>query len=249
MSEIKIVIPSAGRFQKPASTTRIIDKAILCVPETQALYYKRANPGIEIVDHPEEIVGMGNKRNWICETFGDVFMMDDDLKGVQKNCRPYYERNLMLPPEEAYEQVQWLGSMCRATGAVLFGWGNATNFTMFKPQEPFRLSGYINAASMGVLKNDLLRFNPDIVSANDYYISGLNAYHYRHCLKDMRFVVVQGGVRNSKGGMAGKQTDDTIRKDSLLLRKFFGEAVQAKKVNNKNYKTRNRYGRVLMIPY
>jgi hypothetical protein len=249
MSEIKVIIPSAGRFMKPLSTLRHIANATVVVPETEVLYYRRANPGANIIEHPEEIKGMGNKRNWIMDQFGDVFMLDDDLAGIRKNCVPFYEKVQILSPLEAYDLIQFLGDMCRQMGAVLFGFGNATNMVMFKPQEPFRMSGYINGASLGMLQNNRLRFNPEIVSANDYYISALNAYHYRRCLKDMRFVALQKGVGNTKGGMARVKTPQTERNDSLLLRKYFGEAIRPKNVNNKNYRSKNKYGRVLQVPF
>ncbi len=229
MDNIKIIIPSAGRFFKPIQTLNHIAHAIICVPESEEGGYKLKNPQTEIVAHPDSVRGMGAKRNWITETFGDVFMIDDDIFGIRKNCIPYYEKSQILNKYEAYDMVQFLGETVRGMGGVLFGFGNAVNGVMFRPQQPFILTGYINGACIGVLKNDTMRFNENITGANDYYISALNAYHYRFMLKDMRFVAVQKGVGNAKGGLSRYRNEDTEKADTILLRKTFGGGNKTQK--------------------
>lgn len=84
MSEVtvKIIIPSKGRA-KLITTHNYIINAIVCVAESELAEYKEHNPEVEYVTHPDSVIGIANKRQWIYDKFHNVFMMDDDLKGLK----------------------------------------------------------------------------------------------------------------------------------------------------------------------
>ena len=74
----KVVIPSHKRHDR-VLTTSAVNNAILCVAESQASLYRACNPDIEVVTHPDSVIGLNPKRNWIIKHFGTVFQLDDDI--------------------------------------------------------------------------------------------------------------------------------------------------------------------------
>ena len=83
--EVKIVIPSHRRADR-VKTLGVAPGAILCVPKAQEGAYRKHNPGAELSAHPDDVIGLAAKRNWICERFGDVMMLDDDLTRFSRLC-------------------------------------------------------------------------------------------------------------------------------------------------------------------
>lgn len=79
----KIVIPSHKRHDKVVSK-KLVNNPIICVAKSQLELYKEYNPECEIVTHPNNIVGLIPKRNWMLEKFGELFMVDDDVFAFNK---------------------------------------------------------------------------------------------------------------------------------------------------------------------
>ena len=75
---LKIVIPSHKRHDRVFSKKLVTDP-IICVAKSQADIYREYNPECEIVCHPDSVVGLIPKRNWMAKHFGDLFMFDDDV--------------------------------------------------------------------------------------------------------------------------------------------------------------------------
>ena len=48
--------------------------------------YQQFNPECEIVTHPDDVMGLIPKRNWMAKHFGELFMLDDDVHA----CKPIY---------------------------------------------------------------------------------------------------------------------------------------------------------------
>ena len=83
MESLKIVICSHKRPAR-VTTQYLVKDCIIVIPESQYPEYKEANPNTEIVTHPDSVVGLPPKRQWIMDYFGDVFMLDDDLTEFKK---------------------------------------------------------------------------------------------------------------------------------------------------------------------
>lgn len=222
--EIKVVIPSAGRPNR-VSTTKHVAGAILCVPEKQVELYKEYNPGVEVVTHPNEIVGMGNKRNWICEKFGTVFMIDDDTAGLQ---RLYETRVSVCTADEAYGIIQNLGNLAILSGCYLFGFSKYANTLNYTGLKPFSMVGYINAVGIGLVEKSMLKFSDKIQCNNDVYISCLNAHYYHKCFIDARFSFKQNSINRNTGGMSIIRTPEVEEGDIIELKRVFGPAIQTK---------------------
>jgi hypothetical protein len=217
------------------------------VPESEEGQYRERNPNAEIVTHPDAVIGLGNKRNWIMEKFGDVMMLDDDLKGINKNTFAIGERAEKLTPKQSVEVIQMLGNMAAELGIYMFGFGNCTNPSMYNPNKPFGFTGFILGGNMGMLKNNMLRCTDRIHVKHDYYLSALNAYHYRMALIDFRYCIGMDGVGKTAGGLQKFRNPQIEYEDSIMLRKMFGEAIIPKKAGFSRLK--NKYGRTLRVPY
>ena len=82
MSNLKIVIPSHKRHDR-VFAKKLVNNPIICVAESQADLYRQYNPECEIVTHPDDVIGLIPKRNWMARHFGDLMMLDDDVHVVK----------------------------------------------------------------------------------------------------------------------------------------------------------------------
>ncbi|MCF2443275.1 hypothetical protein L0657_04845 [Dyadobacter sp. CY345] len=57
--------------------------------ESQEDLYWICNSGIEIITHPDSIIGLARKRDWIIKNVGRCFMLDADIDHLT---RIYSER-------------------------------------------------------------------------------------------------------------------------------------------------------------
>ena len=77
---IKLLILSRGRSQTITTTEILPDFVEVLVPESEAAAYRAAvkNPILTI---PDNIIGLGQVRNWVLRHFDEriIVMLDDDL--------------------------------------------------------------------------------------------------------------------------------------------------------------------------
>lgn len=226
--EVKIVIPSMGRWDK-VKTLNAISNAILCVPESEANRYEVHNPGVEIVSHPDTIKGLTLKRQFIYETIGSCFQIDDDIRSINKL---YVEKseNPKLTKDEAYFVIQYVANCARLAGCYLFGISKEPNPLSYNGLNPISRSGVVNG-DIGMIASpeSKLYFHELSKTTEDYFVSAINAHYHRHCWIDKRFVAIAEKTFANPGGMGAVRTAKQIEDDTLFLRKMFGEAVQLKK--------------------
>lgn len=79
---LKIVIPSHKRHDMVLAKKLVVDP-IICVAESQSDLYRQHNPECEIVTHPDDVIGLIPKRNWMAKHFGELMMLDDDVHAVK----------------------------------------------------------------------------------------------------------------------------------------------------------------------
>ncbi len=246
--EVKIVIPSHRRADK-VKTASIVPGAIICVPQSQEAEYRRHNPDSEILPHPDDIIGLAAKRNWIYQKFCDVMMLDDDLIRFS---RLYLEANSLrssrLTPEETIAVIQQTAYMARQLRAYLFGFSSVADARNFKPQKPFRLTGYCNGSSFGLLKGSKIFFHKDAVAVEDYFASLVNAYYHRYAFFDLRFGFVQQRTFKNLGGQAEFRSKRSEEQDYKFLRRMFGEAIQ-QRPPVKRGRPSHEYQRVVKLPF
>ena len=246
--KIKVIIPSHKRAER-VKTLDHVAKAAVCVPESQLAMYKEHNPDAEIITHPDTVLGLAPKRQWIYETFGNIFMLDDDIIGVKRH---YCEQgeSATIDPETAYEVIQYAGNMAHMMGIYLFGFNKNPMPLAYDEHKPFRLSGHITGCAFGMLKGSKhLKFNPNLVAVEDFYVSGLNAHYHRKCFLDTRFNFTQEKTFINVGGLSDYRTEESERSDTLALKKLFGSCISIKKENMGTTKNKNKYGRSFKTPF
>lgn len=72
MSKLRIVIPSHKRHDR-VFAKYLVNDPIICVAKSQADIYRDYNPDCEIVAHPDDVVGLIPKRNWMTKHFNEQF--------------------------------------------------------------------------------------------------------------------------------------------------------------------------------
>ncbi len=247
---VKCVILSHKRAGA-VRTLKAVDNCVICIPESQLEDYKVHNPNAEYVCHPDTVVGLSAKIRWVYEQFENVCMLDDDIDYFVRN---YVDTTFREPrridSQTAYEIIQVSAVMSLQLGVFLFGLASCAKPVAYDSTKPFKLTGWVIGGCVGFLKGFKMELPDECTAACDYFISAINAYNHRRCFIDTRFAVYcNEGTFKSSGGTADIRSMDTERKDFILLRKYFGDAIQKKTGTVNRKQIQNQFERILRIPY
>lgn len=246
---IPIIIVSHKRAEN-VMTIKAIDNCIICVPESQLEEYKHFNPNNELLVHPDSVVGLSPKRQWIIDKLGDCFQVDDDISSINRvYLKDYDDHALSLTKEEAYNLIQDFYEIAKDVGVYLFGFNNSVNPLSYNGNKPYYMNKYICGGGLGLIKSDKLFFpNIPFFVGEDYWINALNAYFHRFSLIDGRFAFQFNKTEAGKGGCADYRTTEKRKETYFFLKQKFGDAIQPKKKTTIK-KTVNQWEKTLKIPY
>ncbi len=226
--EVKIVVPSHRRAGR-VLTHKAVEKCILCVPQSQEAQYREHYPDVEVVAHPDDIVGLPPKREWMCSYFGDVIQIDDDIRSMQRRWTPPCTGQAKVSPRDAWQIVQNLGALAKEAGVYLFGFSTVINPMQYQANRPFALTGLVNGSSLGLLAGSKVRFvlpgYEHLVAVDDTVAALLNAYYHRMMIIDLRFSFVPVDTFKGLGGNSQYRTMDTEVEDNKALIELFGSNV------------------------
>jgi hypothetical protein len=231
--------PTAGRADR-VKAVKAIQGDLLCVPASEARAYESRRYGVEVVAHPNTLRGLAAKRQWIADKFGDVFMVDDDVRAFVRLWLPTYRRDYRPTAQEARDAAEATHETAKEMGVYLFGFAFFGDTRLFRRQKPFLLTGYVNGCCFGLRAGSKLKFRTDVVAVEDMALSGMNAYHDHYLFVDQRFGPRQEKTFAIPGGQALHRTAETVRRDTETLRRLIGAAVVEKRVSPKIGKTRHR---------
>lgn len=234
---LKIVIPSHKRHDKVISK-RLVNDPIICVAQSQYEVYKDFNPDCEIVCHPDDVVGLIPKRNWMAKYFGDCFMLDDDVYSFN---RVWVERGESQPIKSRARitrAINELYELAELLDVHLFGFGNKTSPTMYPDNKFLSMSNAITGCAYGIRYNENVWWNELLKLKEDFWISCYMKHKERVVLTDRRYCFHQKDTFVNSGGLAEIRNQDEERRNILLMRKYFGPVITLKKQsNNGRYKT------------
>ncbi len=224
------VIPSAGRAGD-VITTRLFRQSYICVPESEAPAYRvHETLGVTIVPHPDDVHGMGQKRQWILDHFDDeiVFMADDDIDSLiymgGEEGHVGGLRTKIKDPDHIWEVVQNTANIARDIGTNLFGFNELPDIRKFDYLDPFTTRDRINGFAMGIIR-DGQHFDPRLVVKQDYDFYLMTLYWKRFVWRDDRYGFSAMHYTN-KGGLAShRSTNKEIECIRILQQKFGSNVV------------------------
>lgn len=235
---LKIVIPSHKRHDR-VFAKNLVKNPILCVAESQAELYKRYNPECEIVVHPDSVVGLIPKRNWMARYFGDLFMLDDDVHVCKSLFIEKGESGVIRNPEKVTYIIESLYELACMLDVHLFGFTSRISPVMYDETGFFSLSKMITGCSYGVRYNKNVWWNEELKLKEDFWISCYMKYKERKVLTDLRYNFAQKNTFVNAGGLSAFRNQEEERRSIMFIKKSFGESIQLKgETNNGKDKTK-----------
>jgi hypothetical protein len=224
---IRIVVPSKGRADN-VLTTRLVDFITLVVPKSEVDAYALHNPHCKVVAEPDHVKNIVQSRQFILDTYPNVFMLDDDLVAVRKNYIYEGDEYLVTDSDEINSIIQRAADMCAAVGAKMYGFQNLRQPLHYVSHSPIKFTGYLNASYCGFLEGHNLEYDTTYKEGEDHYMSCLNVYRNRYMLIDSRYSFVTDGNFSASGGCQLDRTKTEMLKTTLKLKRTFGDVVRVK---------------------
>lgn len=225
---VPIVIPSHKRHDRVFAKKLVLDP-IICVAQSQKEIYQRYNPDCEIVTHPDDLIGLIPKRNWMARHFGDLMMLDDDVHVVK---RLYVEKGdtngTLRDPVEITRIINDLYELACMLDVHVFGFSSLVTPVMYPETEYYSLMKMVTGCSYGVRYNKNVWWNEELRLKEDFWISCYMKYKERKVLTDLRYNFSQKGTFVSSGGLASIRNHEEEQRSILFIRKNFGESISIK---------------------
>lgn len=229
---IPIVIPSHKRADRVLSKD-LVENPIICVAESQADEYRAFNPEVEIVTHPDDVVGLIPKRNWMANHFGELFMLDDDVIQFHKIYVGLDEKAECIKDKAVVSaSIDKLYRIAKMLGINLFGFTKNTRPIMYDPFKPYSLSNMITGCAYGVIKSPNIWWDESLKLKEDFWISCYVKHTERMILLDERFNFVQKDTFFNPGGLSAIRNDKTEMQNMLQIKKYFGSCITLKRDND-----------------
>ena len=248
MEEPLIVIVSHKRAK--TITTHKLVPGVVCVPESQADEYAAAVGKERVVAHPDTVVGISPKRQWIVNHFKDVFMLDDDIRTMLRKYTTSHF-NSALTPDEARDRIVATRDTAEEMGAYHYGFSSHANPVTYSLHKPFKFGGYIPGGAFGLRAGHGLHFPNTLLPVEDWWICALNISRHRVCLIDERFAFNFMGTYTAPGGMSEYRHQNSELEAVAYLKRAFGDAIEFRpgRISGATKVQRNEGNRSLVIPW
>ena len=236
---VPIVIPSHKRHDR-VYAKNVVNDAIICVAESQAELYREFNPDNEIVTHPDDVVGLIPKRNWMARHFGDLFMLDDDVHACKKLYVEKGEAARVNDRAAVTAIINELYELACMMDIHVFGFTSRISPVMYDETEYLSLDKMITGCSYGVRYNENVWWNEELKLKEDFWISSYVKFTERKVLTDLRYNFEQKNTFVNAGGLSAIRNQEEEQRSILLIRKYFGDCIKLKgQGNNGRNKTRS----------
>lgn len=166
----KIVIPSHKRHDR-VFAKKLVNDPIVCVAESQADLYREFNPDCEIVTHPDDIIGLIPKRNWMARYFGELFMLDDDVHACKTLYAEKGESGRVKDKDKITRIILSLHEMASLMDIHLFGFTSRISPVMYNETSFLSLSKMITGCSYGIIYNKNTWWNEELRLKEDFWLS------------------------------------------------------------------------------
>jgi hypothetical protein len=245
--ELKIVVLSKGRPARVTTKNVVKIDAIVC-PKNEVDDYKKYNPKIEIIAQPDGVNNIVKARQFVLNTFEEVFMLDDDVTHVGRFFASSGEEFKVNSKEHVKDIIMQTASLARQMDAKMFGFTHLRQPVCYHSQKPFRMTGFLNASHCGFLKGHQIKYDERMNEGEDHFASLYNVFKNRYMLINDRYGFFTTANFKSDGGCSLDRNTDSMKKNTLMLREMFGEAVSIKTANIQR-KNINEGERSLSFPF
>jgi hypothetical protein len=248
MTPPKIVIVSHGRCNRVHTLKGV--EGMLCVAKSQEPLYREFYPDAEYVIHPDEVLGLPAKRNWVVEHFkkDDVFMIDDDITSIVDLTTPPRSGPTAVKRAKVPLLIERCRDMAEDLGTYLFSFASNANHQQFMPQRPFKFTGYVLGGAFGLRAGHGLWWHPDCIQ-EDYWISALNAHYHRKIVRDDRYGFHPKDTFKSDGGLSATRTMKHMQEAIVVLQEHFGKDVIVMKKDANWGKRNHPFQPQLQLPF
>jgi hypothetical protein len=221
VDDLTIVCPSHGRAGSVTAFRTFGEDLMLCVAESQLEAYRAAHPNARFDVHPDSVVGLGPKVKWMYAKYGSYFRVDDDADFMINHAAGGEK---VRDGRVARALVHRLADMAQQMGAYQFGFSELARPMYYSGHRPFLLTAEIEGGKCGFLAGSKIWWPDDVGFIDDIWACGLNAYHHRFAVKDMRYAIPT--VVGQKGGLANFRTKKAVWEKAEVLRQAFGDAIE-----------------------
>lgn len=228
---LRIVIPSHKRHDR-VFAKKLVRDAIICVAESQADLYRQFNPECEIVTHPDDVIGLIPKRNWMAKYFGELFMLDDDVHVCKSLYVEKGESCAIRDPDKITEIINSLYELACMLDIHLFGFTSRISPVMYDETGYYSLSKMITGCSYGVRYNKNIWWNEELRLKEDFWISSYVKYKERRILTDLRYNFAQKNTFVNAGGLSAIRNQEEEKRSILFIKKHFGDSINIKGATN-----------------
>tara|TARA_R110002012_G_scaffold77863_2_gene198551 strand:- start:5047 stop:5799 length:753 start_codon:yes stop_codon:yes gene_type:complete len=232
-NEVQIFCCSKGRA-KQVSTTHYLRPEVMkfVVPFGEGELYKEYNPAYEVIETPKGLKGITKTKQWLMDSYEEFFTIDDDVTFLRKNYVDEGEEYKCTDPDMVYEIIREAANTARQMGAKLYGFAHFRVPKCYRSAKPVMNTGFMISSSFGVLKGHKLWYDTRMNEGEDYWLSLLNGFVNRFSYIDNRFSFHTKDNFQGQGGCNDYRTIESMKENTLALRRAFGEAVNIKASTN-----------------
>ena len=229
---VRIIIPSFRRA-KIISTHKLLDDYEVCIPESDVDdYVNNGVPASKLLVHPNSLIGLTKKRNWILsqDSKRPVKMIDDDMVNFQRQWVEAGEDYMIRDKNLVRCVIENTAQMTHDLGAYFFGINVFADVRLFRADRPYQLTGFIAGGCMGFLPKHGLTFDERLVTRDDEDISVLNAFRHRKIFLNRRYSFSTQNMNKGEGGISLYRTPMSDDQSIDLLQSKYGSHLCVKRI-------------------
>ena len=209
----RYVVPSRKRPNAVPRIESMFPEALWVIDAADAAVYPV--PKERVLVHPDHIVGLPKKRQWILDHVPDetLVMIDDDVDFLFIQCglvgrRTYDPGTIAHVVDQAY-------GIAKALGTSLFGFSVMADVRKFQASDPFKTKNWMDGV-IGIIGRKY-RFNTSLRSRGDidFALKVIEGDRFIWC--DNRFAFSHDRF-GRPGGMTGTRTSETDKQDIATLK-------------------------------
>jgi hypothetical protein len=230
------------------------------VDPSEAKEYRRANPGVTIVECAKGVQGnLCRVRNHILDRelragADVVLIVDDDLEGIY-----YWQKAAAVKPARIRVETKvflgWVEKysiMARDIGAFLWGLNVNNDKACYREYTPFSTTAYIGGPFQAIMRGCGLRYDENLPLKEDYDFSLQHLNRYRRTFR-VNKAYYMARQSEQRGGCATYRNMEREKAQLLALQEKWGSTIVKIDAGRKAHMRENKskgfdYNPIIHIP-